>query len=144
MGVTSNNFLCTVFPVFCCFPMYPIFFSPNGSRIRDPRIELSLFPIFGAERSLIAPFSVTSSIPLFVCLRTTEFSKLWPFSIFPPFPGRTDLANPHLRKKSVSNPPFSWRLLPPVSRKFGTQDFLLNVWRNPRCDFLFCEKLIIY
>ena len=63
LGVNSSNFLCTVFPVFCSFPMYPIFFRPNGPRIRDPRIKLSLFPIFRAERSLIAPFSVTSSVP---------------------------------------------------------------------------------
>ena len=40
-----------------------------------------------------------------------------------------------LWKISVPNAPFSWRLLPPVSRKFGTQDFLLNVWRIPRCSF---------
>ena len=65
LGVNSSNFLCTVFPVFCSFPMYPIFFRPNGPRIRDPRIKLSLFPIFRAERSLIAPFSVTSSVPIF-------------------------------------------------------------------------------
>ena len=44
-----------------------------------------------------------------------------------------------LRKISVPNAPFSWRLLPPASRKFGTQDFLLNVWRIPRCRFLFDE-----
>ena len=44
-------------------PKKIISFRPNGPRIRDPRIKLSLFPIFHAERSLIAPFSVTSSVP---------------------------------------------------------------------------------
>ena len=40
-----------------------------------------------------------------------------------------------LRKISVPNDPFLWRLLTAVSRKLGTEDFLLNVWRIPRCSF---------
>ena len=40
-----------------------------------------------------------------------------------------------LRKISIPNDPFLWRLLTAVSRKLGTEDFLLNVWRIPRCSF---------
>ena len=54
---------------FSSFSDFPIFFRPNGPQIRDRRIELSLSPNFGAERTLTAPFSVTSSIPLFPSLK---------------------------------------------------------------------------
>ena len=51
------------------------------------------------------------------------------FSVFWGISGLRDRSWRILRKIPVPNDPFSWRLLPPVSRKFGTQDFLLNVWR---------------
>ena len=31
----------------------------------------------------------------------------------------------------------------PMSRKLGTEDFLLNVWRIPRCSFSFFSKIPI-
>ena len=65
------------------------------------------------------------------------FEKLiFSFSVLGGVFGLRDPSWRILRKISIPNAPFSWRLLPPASRKFGTQDFLLNVWRIPRCSFL--------
>ena len=58
---------------------------------------------------------------------TAQSSIFRPFPTFRSFSGRTDLTRPLLRKKSVPNPPFSWRLLPPClltkGRKIFTQLF---------------------
>ena len=56
--------------------------------------------------------------------------------------GLRDFSGRILRKNSVPNDPFLWRLLPPCSANLVRKIFCSQVWRIPRCSFSRSRVLI--
>ena len=56
--------------------------------------------------------------------------------------GPRDFSGRILRKNSVPNDPFLWRLLPPCPANLVRKIFCSQVWRIPRCSFSRSRVLI--
>ena len=73
-----------------------------------------------------------------------DIGEVFRFSVVGGFPGSGTVPSGFYGKFQYQTTRFLWRLLTAVSRKFGTQDFFLNVWRIPRCSFNIVQRVSLF